>query len=61
MDYLKLLKRTLGTGVLCTLVYNGTLLMLGQTVTLKSATTFFVVFIVLYYLWLFLTSIGKKK
>ncbi|MDD3393211.1 MAG: hypothetical protein EOM28_02575 [Clostridia bacterium] len=61
MSWLEILKKAFGTGILCTLMYYGTLFVMGQPVALKNAVIFAVVFILLYSIWLFMASIGKKK
>ncbi len=61
MDWLEIMKKAFGTGILCTLVYHGTLLMIGQPVTMKNVVIFTAVFTLLYFLWLFMASNGMRK
>ncbi|MDD4844866.1 MAG: hypothetical protein PHU31_11160 [Anaerotignum sp.] len=61
MDYLGILKKAFGAGILSTLIYHGALLVMGQPVTIKSVIVFFAVFTILYSLWLFLAAMGKRK
>jgi len=60
MNWTKLMQKALGTGVLCSLVYHGTLLLIGQSVTLKNAVVFTVAFTLLYFVWLSMSSMGGK-
>ncbi|WP_066052587.1 hypothetical protein [Anaerotignum propionicum] len=60
MNWFDIFKKAFGMGILSTLVYHGTLLMIGQPVTLKNVILFTVVFIGLYFLWLLLASKGRK-
>ena len=61
MDWLGLIKKAFGTGILCSLIYHGTFLVMGQTVTVKNVTVFTAVFIGLYFIWLVMASLGRKK
>lgn len=61
MDWLGLIKRALGTGILCSLMYHCTLLIMGQPVTVKNVVVFTVVFIVLYFVWLLMVFLGRKR
>ncbi|WP_313526409.1 hypothetical protein [Anaerotignum sp.] len=61
MNWLDMVKKAMGTGILCSLLYHGTLFIMGQPVTVKNVTVFTVVFIVLYFVWLFMASLGRKK
>lgn len=60
MSWFELLKKAFGTGILCTLVYHGTLLMIGQPVTIKNVVIFTAVFTLLYFLWIYMASNGRK-
>ncbi len=58
---LKILKKAFGAGIVCTLIYHGTLFIMGQPVTIKNVFIYFVVFVALYSLLGFLVSKGKRK
>ncbi|WP_352399465.1 hypothetical protein [Anaerotignum sp.] len=61
MSWLDMVKKAIGTGILCSLLYHGTLFIMGQPIMIKSVMVFTVVFIVLYFIWLFMASLGRKK
>ena len=61
MDYLQILKKSIGTGIFCTVIYHGAFLVMGRPVAVRSVIVFLVVFILLYSLWLFLASMGRRK
>lgn len=61
MDWLEMLKKAFGTGILCSLMYHGTLFIMGQPVSLKNVTVFTVVFILLYFIWLCMATMTRKK
>lgn len=61
MDWLEMLKKAFGTGILCSLMYHGTLFIMGQPVSLKNVTVFTVVFIFLYFIWLCMATMTRKK
>ena len=60
MNWMKLIQKALGTGVLCSLVYHGTLLLIGQNVTLKNGIAFTIAFSFMYFIWLWMSNTGKK-
>ncbi|WMI81522.1 hypothetical protein [Anaerotignum sp. MB30-C6] len=61
MDWLGMLKKAFGTGILCSFMYHGTLLIMGQPIAIRNVAVFTVVFILLYFVWLFMVSMGKKR
>lgn len=60
MNWLDMLKKAFGSGFFCSLLYHGTLYMMGQPVGFTNALLFTVLFIALYFLWLVMVSMGKK-
>ncbi len=61
MDWLEMFKKAFGTGILCSLWYHGNFFIMGQPRGLRNALIFTVVFIMLYFLWLVMVSMGKKR
>lgn len=61
MDKKELFFRAVKSGIICSILYNGLLLITGRPVTLVQAMVFTVVFILLYFLWLVLVSAGAGK
>ncbi len=61
MKWIQIFIKALGTGILCSLVYHGTLLLIGQRVVLKNAAAFTIAFSLLYFVWLCMASTGKKS
>ncbi len=61
MDYFGLFCRAVKSGCVCSIFYHGFLLISGTSVTVKSAAVFTIVFILLYFLWLVLVSLGAGR
>lgn len=59
MDVKELFIRAAKSGCLCSIFYHGFMLITGTAITLKQVVVFTVVFILLYFLWLVLVSVGK--
>lgn len=60
MDRMEMFKKSCMTGILCSLMYHMTLMLVGEQVSIAKAILFTGVFVVLYFLWLLLVSVGRK-
>lgn len=53
--------RAVKSGIICSVLYNGLLLITGRPITITQVIVFTVVFILLYFLWLVLVSAGAGR
>ena len=61
MNLTTLFIRAVKSGCICSIFYHSCMLITGQIVTVKQVAIFTAVFIVLYFFWLALVSMGRGR
>lgn len=61
MDFIEIVKKAIAGGIVCSIIYHGLSLLMGNEIQWQTVAVFTVTFTLVYAVWLFMVSLGRKK